>query len=456
MSHRHRIGSWLLSFALAVASSLVGAQTSERTLTNGMKVIVIEDHRAPTVVQMVWYRAGSVDEVNGRTGVAHLLEHLMFKGTRAVPDGEFSRRVAAMGGRENAFTSRGYTGYFQQIPRERLPDVMRLEADRMGNLDISQPAFDKERQVVMEERRWRTDDRARSLVHEQLMASAFVSSPARTPVSGWMSDLESMTLDDALDWYRRWYTPANAVLVVAGDVVPDDVFALAQHTYGAIASRAIAPRKPQEEPAQAGVRRVWVKAPADVPYVVLGFRVPTLRVTDTDDEAYALEVLSAVLADGDTGRFTRELVRKQRVANSAWAGYDMIERGPVLFEMGGTPADGHSTEALERALRAQVRRIADEGVPEDELRRVKTQYVAGRVFKRDSVYAQAMEAASLEIDGFSHRDEQTILDRIAAVSPERLREVARRWFSEDSLTVVTLIPQPVGDAPRARPAPSRH
>jgi zinc protease len=456
MHRSTRLKVWALSLVLAAGCGVAGAQTSERTLANGMKVIVIEDHRAPTVVQMVWYRAGSLDEVNGRTGVAHLLEHLMFKGTKTVPEGEFSRLVAAMGGRENAFTSRGYTGYFQQIPRERLADVMRLEADRMSNLVISRESFDKEKQVVMEERRWRTEDRARSQVREQLMAAAFVSSPARTPVSGWMSDLESMALEDAREWYGSWYTPPNAVLVVAGDVVPGEAFALAEQIYGAIPPRPLPARKPQVEPPQAGVRRVWVKAPADVPYVLLGFRAPTLRLAASDDDAYALEVLSAVLAGGDTGRLTREVVRAQRVANSAWASYDMIERGPVLFEMGGTPADGRGIEEVERALRDQVRRIAEEGVPDDELQRVKTQYVAGRVYKRDSVYGQAMEAAGLEIDGFSWRDEQEILDRIGAVGSDRLREVARRWFDEDSLTVVTLLPQRVDEGRRAGAARPRH
>ncbi len=217
-----------------------------------MKVVVIEDRRAPTVVHMVWYRAGSIDEVNGRTGVAHVLEHLMFKGTRTLAPGEFSRRVAAMGGRENAFTSRDYTGYYQQIHKSRLAEVMSLESDRMANLQITADDFEREIKVVMEERRLRTEDRAQGRVFEQLMAAAFVASPVRAPVIGWMDDLEAMTVEDTRDWYATWYVPNNAILVVAGDVDAQAVFALAQDSYGKIGARPLPARKPQREPDAAG------------------------------------------------------------------------------------------------------------------------------------------------------------------------------------------------------------
>ena len=440
----------LLQSMYAAGAAL--AQTTERVLANGMKVLVIEDHRAPTVAHMVWYRAGSIDEVNGGTGVAHVLEHMMFKGTRDLPAGEFSRRVAAMGGRENAFTSRDYTGYYQQVHRSRLADVMALESDRMANLVLSKEEFDKEIRVVMEERRWRTEDRAESLVYEQLMATAFTASPYRAPVVGWMNDLEAMTVDDARDWYERWYAPNNALLVVAGDVVPDEVFALAERTYGRFASRALPPRKPQVEPLQRGVRRIWVKAPAQNPYVLMGFKVPRVTPAGADEDAYALEVLAAVLDLDENGRITRNVVRSARIANSAGAGYDMVARGPALFTLSGTPSEGRTTEDVERALRAEITRIADHGVSEDELRRVKTQYVASRVYRRDSVFGQAMEAAGLEIAGFRHDDSDRMLERIRAVTADQVRAVARKFFDEDTLTVATLLPQPV--APRRGPAPA--
>jgi len=215
-----------------------------------MKVIVREDRRAPTVVHLVLYRAGSMDEVSGRTGVAHVLEHMMFKGTKTVPQSEFSRRVAALGGRENAFTSRDYTGYFQQLGSSHLAEVMSLEADRMSNLVLTAEEFDKEIKVVMEERRLRTEDRAQSLVYEQLMAAAWKAAPYRVPVIGWMNDLESMRVGDAAAWYRDWYTPSNAILVVAGDVSGEEVYRLAGRTYGRIDARALPARKSQLEPAQ--------------------------------------------------------------------------------------------------------------------------------------------------------------------------------------------------------------
>ena len=456
MTHTLRFIVRLLLVPLWLVATLAGAQTSERTLANGLKVLVLEDHRAPTVAHMVWYRAGSVDEVNGLTGVAHVLEHMMFKGTRTLAAGEFSRRVAAMGGRENAFTSRDYTGYFQQIHRDHLHEVMAMEADRMANLSLTAEEFAREIRVVMEERRLRTEDRAQSLVSEQLMAGAFVASPVRAPVVGWMNDLESMTVDDARQWYETWYSPSNALLVVAGDVDPAEVFRLAQASYGPIAARPLPARKPQQEPPQRGVRRFWVKAPAEAPYLLMGFRVPRLEDVERDTDPYALEVLSAVLSLDENGRITRDVVRGRRVANQAGAGYDMTSRGPVLFMFSGTPADGVSTEELERALRAEITRIAQDGVREEELRRVKTQYVASEVYKLDSVFAQAMSAAGMEIIGLSHRDEDRILAKVRAVTPEQVQSVARRYFNEDSLTVVTLLPQPVGERPRQAPPGLRH
>lgn len=448
-----------LLVVLGIFASNAQAASSERVLANGLKVIVIEDHRAPTVAHVLGYRAGSVDEENGRTGVAHVLEHLMFKGTRTMAAGEFSRRVAALGGRENAFTSRDYTGYFQQVHRDHLAEMMRLEADRMANLVIGPEDFAPEIKVVMEERRLRTDDQPRALALELLMATAFVAAPTRTPVIGWMNDLASMTVEDAKAWYRRWYAPNNAVLVVAGDVEPLEVFRLAEQTYGRIPARALPERKPQAEPEQRGVRRASLRAPAENPWLMIGFRAPLLRDLERDQDPFALEVLAAILDLDSVGRLARSVVRGQRLANQADASYDMTARGETLFMLSGTPARGRSTEELERALRDEVRRIADEGVGEEELRRIKTQYVAGRIYQRDAVFSQAMEAAGLEMIGLSHRDADRILARIGAVTSDQVRDVARRWFDEDRMTVVTLVPQPQpqGEAgPRTDGAALRH
>lgn len=440
--------------AQAGAPSIPGAQ--ERTLSNGLKVIVKEDRRAPTVAHMVWYKAGSIDEVNGRTGVAHVLEHMMFKGTKTLSPGEFSRRVAAMGGRENAFTSRDYTGYFQQIEKSRLPEVMALESDRMANLVLSKDEFDKEIKVVMEERRWRTEDRPQSLVYEQLMAAAFVASPYRTPIVGWMRDLEAMSYTDARDWYDDWYAPNNALLVVAGDVSAAEVFRLAERTYGRVPAKKLAERKPQDEPPQRGVRRIVVKAQAENPYVLMGFHVPRLADIERDRDPFALELLAAVLDADETARFTRNVVRGARVANSAGASYDLVQRGPALFMLDATPAEGKTVQDAERALRDEIARVAREGVPAQELERVKTQYVAAQVYKRDSVFAQAMELAQLEITGFSQRDADRLLERIRSVTSEEIQAVAAKYFGDDVLTVATLAPQPITAKPAAPPPGLRH
>src|SRR5688500_3869264 len=273
----------LVSLASLFSTSAF-ATTHEYTLGNGLKLIVKEDHRSPVVISQIWYKAGSIDEVNGRTGVAHVLEHMMFKGTKKVPGGEFSRLIAAAGGRENAFTGQDYTAYFQQLHKSRLPLAMELESDRMRNLVLTEEEFSKEIKVVMEERRVRTDDQARSLVHESLMATSYQSHPYRHPVIGSMNDLQNMSVDDARQWYERWYAPNNAVLVVVGDVDPRQVFNLARKYYGPIKAQTVLSldqRKPQTEPKQLGVKRLTVKAPAQLPYVAMAYHAPALRKPET-------------------------------------------------------------------------------------------------------------------------------------------------------------------------------
>ncbi|WP_287365211.1 pitrilysin family protein, partial [Thauera sp.] len=380
----------LVGCALATPLTAL-ANPYETTLTNGMKVIVKEDRRAPSVVHMVWYRSGAMDEPEGVSGVAHVLEHMMFKGTKNVGPGEFNKRVAAVGGRDNAFTSKDYTAYFQQVPPDRLTEMMALEADRMQHLVLDDDAFRREIEVVKEERRLRTDDQPRALVYEQLMATAFKAHPYRRPVIGWMPDLETMQPEDAREWYRRWYTPTNAYLVVVGDVDHRRVFRDAERHYGPIAARTLPARRITAEPPQQGPRQTVVRAPAELPYLTLAWHVPALRNPATDRDAYALQVLAAILDGYDGARLTRRLVRDSGIAVSAGAGYDGSGRGPSLFYLDGVPAPGHTTDELEAALRAELQRVRDEGVSEAELARVKTQAVASRVYKRDSLMGQAME-----------------------------------------------------------------
>ena len=446
----------LVGCALATPLTAL-ANPYETTLTNGMKVIVKEDRRAPSVVHMVWYRSGAMDEPEGVSGVAHVLEHMMFKGTKNVGPGEFNKRVAAVGGRDNAFTSKDYTAYFQQVPPDRLTEMMALEADRMQHLVLDDDAFRREIEVVKEERRLRTDDQPRALVYEQLMATAFKAHPYRRPVIGWMPDLETMQPEDAREWYRRWYTPTNAYLVVVGDVDHRRVFRDAERHYGPIAARTLPARRITAEPPQQGPRQTVVRAPAELPYLTLAWHVPALRNPATDRDAYALQVLAAILDGYDGARLTRRLVRDSGIAVSAGAGYDGSGRGPSLFYLDGVPAPGHTADELEAALRAELQRVRDEGVSEAELARVKTQAVASRVYKRDSLMGQAVEIGYLEAAGLSWRDEERLLEGLRSVTADEVRSVAQRYFGDDSLSVARLDPLPLETArPRSPFVGVRH
>ena len=433
------------------------AQVSQFKLDNGLTVIVKPDRRAPTAVHMLWVRVGSMDEVDGASGVAHVLEHMMFKGTDKLQPGEFSRRVAALGGRENAFTSMDYTGYYQQVPANRLGDVMALEANRFAHSRYSDEEFAKELEVVKEERRSRTEDNPRALMFEQLRATTFIASPYRRPVIGWMGDLESLTAQDARDFFQRWYTPANAAVVVVGDVDPQQVLALAEQHYGGIASHAVPARKPRPEPEQRGLRRIEVKAPAEQALVALAFRVPqmtSLQPSPDNDDALALTVLSAVL-DGYSGaRLDRALTQgPDRVADSASAGNGLLGRGPQTFSLVGVPAAGKTAAQVEAALREQVARVAREGVAEDELARVKTQWVASEVYKRDSVMGQAQELGHYWIQGLPLDADAQLIERLRGVTAAQVQAVAQKYFGDDQLTVATLLPQPLDAKPR-RAAPA--
>jgi len=442
---------------MTVATAAGAAQTHEHKLANGLRVIVKEDHRAPTLVSMVWYKAGSMDEFNGTTGVAHVLEHMMFKGTRTVPGGQFSKLIAAAGGRDNAFTSSDMTGYHQQLHKSQLALAFRLEADRMANLILSPAEFAKEIKVVMEERRLRTEDRPHSLVYEQLMATVFTAHPYHAPVIGWMNDLESMTWHDAKAWYDRWYAPNNAIVVVVGDVDPKQVFALAARYFGKVKPKALPERKPQDEPAQRGIRRVTVKAPAELPYLMMGYRAPVLRDAENDWEPYALEVLAGVLDGNEAARLNSALVRSEKIANSAGASYESTQRGPSLFVVSGVPATGKTVAELEQALRRELAKIVTDGVSAEELKRVKAQVISSQVFQRDSIFYQAMQIGSLEIAGYPHKNMDLMIQKLQQVTAAQVLEVAKKYLIDDSLTVAVLDPQPLaGRKPAAAAKGAAH
>jgi zinc protease len=449
--------SSLTVLLLALSAPLAAlANPFEHQLANGLRVIVKEDRRAPTAAHMVWYRAGSVDETNGTTGVAHVLEHLMFKGTPSAGPGEFNRRVAAAGGRDNAFTSRDYTAYFQQIPKQKLEEMMQLEADRMRHLTLDAKEFAQEIKVVMEERRLRTDDQPQAMLFEQMSGVAFQSHPYRVPIIGWMNDLENMSVQDARDWYERWYVPNNAYVVIVGDVDHAQVFKLAEKYYGELKSRPLPLRKPQDEPVQTGIRRLTVKAPAELPVVLMSYKVPVIRDVEKDIDPYALEMLSAILDGHEAARFSKHLIREQRLAVAAGVGYDTTSRGPGMFYLQGSPSEGKTRAELEAGFRAELASIQQDGVADDELARAKAQLVASQIYKLDSMFAQAMEIGQMESVGISHKLDRRMIEKLQAVSAEQVQAVARKYFGDDQLTGAELDPQPLPQTPRPRSAAPRH
>jgi zinc protease len=457
----------LLSLLLLCGApkALLAAETTfETRLSNGMRVVVREDRRAPTAVQMVWYRVGSIDEHDGVTGVAHVTEHMMFKGTPSVGPGEFNRRVAAIGGRDNAFTSTDYTAYFQQVPANQLKTVMGLEADRMRHLTLEPAGYNKEIQVVMEERRMRTDDQSTARVHEAMNAVAWQAHPYRRPIIGWMSDLEQLKVQDVRDWYRRWYVPNNAILVVVGDVNHAQVFAWARETYGQVPARALEDRKQFEEPPQAGLRQLEVKAPADLPLLVMGWKAPRLADPQKDMDPYALEMLAQILDGHEAARLPTALVREQQIAVSVDASYDAMNRGPGMFVLQASPRPGHTVAELEQAIRNVLATVAKQGVTEQELSRARSQLRAAQVYKKDSVMGQAMEIGMLETLGYGWRSDELMLDKLNSVTAADVQRVAQSYFSDAQLTIARLVPQPLDEAEmmnrakraQASPAAGRH
>lgn len=449
----------LLALCMSTHAVLAQADIEQKTLKNGLKVIVQEDHRAPVVVSQVWYRAGSLDEVNGKTGVAHVLEHMMFKGTKKVPVGMFSRQIAAAGGKENAFTSKDYTCYFQQLEKSRLPLSFQLESDRMANLQITDAEFAKEIEVVKEERRWRTEDKPQSRVSEQFESSVYRAHPYGRPVVGFMNDLENMTADDAREWYRNWYAPNNATVVVVGDVKAEEVFALAEKTFGQLKAKSLPVRKPQVEPAQIGERRAIVKAPAKLPYFVMGFHMPALKngvaYTEQDWEPYALEVLSSILSGNDASRLNQKLVREQAIALEIDTGYDSTNRGQTsTFEVAASPSEGVSQEDLIKAIWAQIEEVKSHGVTAAELHRIKAAVIAADVYKRDSMFYQAMQIGQLETMHYPLSLLQNNASRVQAVTSEQVQAVAKKYLVPDQMTLVSLDPQPID--PNQKPAGRPH
>jgi zinc protease len=428
---------------LPVFTTNAATKVFENTLANGLKVLVQEDHRSPVVVSQVWYKVGSSYEPGGITGISHMLEHMMFKGTDKHPAGEFSRIIAENGGDENAFTGQDYTAYFQTMEASRLAVSFELEADRMRNLHLLPEELKKELQVVTEERRMRTDDNPQAKMQEQFMSAAYSNSPYKHPVIGWPADIANYTVEDLQAWYQRWYAPNNATLVVVGDVQHQAVFELAEKYFGALKPSEIKPLKPQTEIEQLGVRKMTVKVPAKLPSILMGYKVPVLKTAANEWEAYALEVLAGVLDGGSSARLSSELVRGKQIAVSAGAGYGMTSRMSNLFELEATPAEGKSVADLEAALKNEIKKLQENLISNEELQRIKAQVLASDVYQRDSNFYQAMQLGTLETVGLGWQKADEYVSKINQVTAEQVRDVARKYLVDDRLSVAYLEPQAI-------------
>jgi len=434
---------WLPALVLvaAVAAGSPGtAAESPRvlaaTLDNGLRVLLLEDHRSPIVTLQLWYRVGSRNEARGATGIAHFLEHLMFRGTPAHGPGEYARIVERNGGQDNAFTSQDVTSYYVDIAADRLDLVLALEADRMHNLTLDPKIVDSEREVVTEERRTRTEDDPGGALGEEVSALAFRAHPYGQPIIGWAVDLKRITREEIRAFYKTYYAPNNALLVAAGDFKSDAVLEKIKAAFGPIPRGPEPPKVLAVEPEQNSERRLNVQRPAELPIVYLGYPVPNHQSPD----AAALEVLSVVLSGGRSSRLYRHLVYERQLALEAGGDYSYFSLDPNLFWFYATPLPGQTPQTMEKELLGEMDRLRKEAVSEEELKRAKNQIEAGFVFQEDSVHRRASLLARFElIGGFALKDQY--LDKIRAITADDLKRVAQRYFGEDKKNVGILLPK---------------
>lgn len=438
--------------AVASAATLLsprGAQAEQGpeivrfTLQNGMDCLVIPDHRAPVVTQMVWYRVGSADEEQGRSGLAHFLEHLMFKGTKKNPAGTFSKTLAALGGQENAFTSNDYTAYYQRVSRDHLEEVMAFEADRMTGLVLNDNVVNSERDVVLEERRMRTDNSPAAQLGEAIQATLFVNHPYGRPVIGWEKEIEGLNREEALAFYRRYYAPNNAILVIAGDVTPDEVKKLAKKIYGPIPRNdAIHARsRPSEPDARADRRVVLADVRVAQPSLTRNYLAPSYH-TAQPGEAEAVDVLAHVLGTGSLSRLYRKLVIEKKIAASAGAWYGGVAYDTTRLGISATPLPGIALEDLDKAIDGVIAEIVANGITAEELARAKTKLVADVVYSWDDPFTLARMYGAALTTGLSVETIQEWPDRIRAVTADQVQEAAKKWLASRHYVTGYLVKPP--------------
>lgn len=422
---------------IPLAEAGLRERVSENVLPNGLKVILLENRKAPVITFQIWYRVGSRNEGYGKTGLSHLLEHMMFKGTETVGPQDFSRIILENGGRYNAFTSKDFTAYFENLSSDRIQVALDLEADRMENLILRREDFDTERKVVMEERRLRTEDNPKAYLMEQLGTAAFLTQPYRWPIIGWMDDLRRITLEDLEAYYRTYYNPANAFIVVVGDFKKDDLLPQIEQAFGSIPKGPAPNQDMNVDPPQSGERRIIVRREAQLPYLLNAYRVPNLR----DPDSYVLEVIATILSRGKSSRLYQSLVREKRLALNIEADHSLLSRDPDLFLIATEPLPGQNIRDVERAVEKEVERLRKEPVGERELEKAKNQLEASHISGQDSLFFQAMLLAWYEIT-LSWQSVDDYVPSIRNVTRQDIQRVASRYLVPDNQTVATLIPLP--------------
>jgi zinc protease len=435
--------AWLLGGAPAHAAVSYAERVKETVLPNGLKVLLLEDHKAPVAVFQVWYRVGSRNEQLGKTGLSHLLEHVMFKGTKTVGPEEYSKIIQRNGGNDNAFTGEDATTYFATLASDRVSVVIDLEADRMHNLSFDEAVFTPELHVVMEERRLRTDNNPVAALFEVISSTAYEAHPYGWPIIGFMNDLRQATREDALAYYRTYYTPGNAFVVCIGDFSSNDLMEKIDKAFSAVPAGEAPPRVRAVEPEQRGERRAVLRREAQLPFVAIGYHVPNL----SDKDGAALEVLSAVLSGGESARMHRHLVYEKRLARDAGASYDLTTIDPSLFMLYAQPLPGKSAARVEKELLAEVESVRTAAVSEHELTKAKNGLQAHFIFAQDSLFYQGLLLGQYETSA-TWRDIDTYLPKVLAVTPEDVQRVARLYLTATNRTVGTLDPLPVAPGER--------
>jgi zinc protease len=426
---------YILSFLIIFIPLYADGSVHEYVLKNGLKVLIIEDDKAPIATFQIWYRVGSRDEPIGKTGISHLLEHMMFKGTQRYGPQEFSRIIQRNGGIDNAHTTKEYTMYYQTLPSDRIELSIELEADRMTNLLLNEKDVLSERAVVMEERRMRYEDDPQNILFEEVVATAFKVHPYRWPVIGWMSDIASIEREDLYAHYKTFYSPNNAFIVVIGDVKKEEIIEKIKREFEDIEPKKVPERRNIIEPPQSATKRIYLKKEAELPYLIIAYHVPGFLQSQ---DSFALDILSSILSGGKSSRLYKDIVYEKRIGINVFSDYSFY-KDPFLFILGGTVSPEKDIKELEKAIEEQIERIKKEVPSHREVEKAKNQIESSYIFAQDSTYSRGLYTGFFEILG-DWRLMEKYLDGIRAVKPEDVQEVAKRYFKDENKTVGFLIP----------------